>query len=419
MRRRLDIAASIVITPQLLFLDEPTTGLDPRSRNQVWDIVRVLVAAGTTVLLTTQYLEEADQLADRIAIIDHGKVIAEGTSSELKALVGSGALHIRLHVAEQRADAQRALDGVFGDSVQLEVGSRGALGARLRTRAGGRGARGAGAERYRRCRVRARSAQPRRGVPCADRSHGRRRQRRPSGIATTKPAKRTQHDRHRDDDHPLRGHAALCARDATAPAHAIGGCRLARVRVASDAEDQARADAALRRHGVPDHVRAAVHVPVRWRARGVDESLPPGAVARHPRHDRLDDHDVHRHGVEHRHQQGCVRPVPLAADLATGGAHRNAGRRRGALHDGIGGRHGARDRARLPSRRWLARCRAGDRSAARVRVQPLVGVDVDRAVGAEAGNRHAAEHDRAVPTHVREQRVRRPRRRCRVGCRRS
>ncbi len=121
MRRRLDIAASIVITPQLLFLDEPTTGLDPRSRNQVWDIVRVLVAAGTTVLLTTQYLEEADQLADRIAIIDHGKVIAEGTSSELKALVGSGALQIRLHVAEQRADAQRALDGVFGDSVRLEV----------------------------------------------------------------------------------------------------------------------------------------------------------------------------------------------------------------------------------------------------------------------------------------------------------
>ena len=79
MRRRLDIAASIVVTPELLFLDEPTTGLDPRSRNQVWEIVRVLVAEGTTVLLTTQYLDEADQLADRIAIIDHGKVIAEGT----------------------------------------------------------------------------------------------------------------------------------------------------------------------------------------------------------------------------------------------------------------------------------------------------------------------------------------------------
>ena len=90
MRRRLDIAASIVVTPDLLFLDEPTTGLDPRSRNQVWEIVRVLVAEGTTVLLTTQYLDEADQLANRIAIIDHGRVIAEGTSGELKALVGLG-----------------------------------------------------------------------------------------------------------------------------------------------------------------------------------------------------------------------------------------------------------------------------------------------------------------------------------------
>ena len=86
MRRRLDIAASIVTTPRLLFLDEPTTGLDPRSRNQVWDIVRALVGAGTTVLLTTQYLEEADQLADRIAIIDHGKVIAEGTQQRAEGV---------------------------------------------------------------------------------------------------------------------------------------------------------------------------------------------------------------------------------------------------------------------------------------------------------------------------------------------
>ena len=89
MRRRIDIAASIIVTPEMLFLDEPTTGLDPRSRNQVWDIVRALVAGGTTVLLTTQYLDEADQLADRMAVIDHGKVIAEGTTGELKASVGS------------------------------------------------------------------------------------------------------------------------------------------------------------------------------------------------------------------------------------------------------------------------------------------------------------------------------------------
>ena len=120
MRRRLDIAASIVVTPELLFLDEPTTGLDPRSRNQVWDIVRVLVAAGTTVLLTTQYLDEADQLADRIAIIDHGKVIAEGTSGELKALVGAGALHLRVLDPDQRPTAERVLADVLGEPVQLE-----------------------------------------------------------------------------------------------------------------------------------------------------------------------------------------------------------------------------------------------------------------------------------------------------------
>jgi ABC-2 type transport system ATP-binding protein len=119
MRRRLDIASSIVVTPELLFLDEPTTGLDPRSRNQVWEIVRVLVASGTTVLLTTQYLEEADQLADRIAIIDHGRVIAEGTSGELKAGVGAGALHLRVHEAAQRDVAERVLDKVLGVPITL------------------------------------------------------------------------------------------------------------------------------------------------------------------------------------------------------------------------------------------------------------------------------------------------------------
>jgi len=120
MRRRLDIASSIVVTPELLFLDEPTTGLDPRSRNQVWEIVRVLVAEGTTVLLTTQYLDEADQLADRIAIIDHGRVIAEGTSGELKALVGTGALHVRVLDTARRAEAARVLEEVLGEPVTLE-----------------------------------------------------------------------------------------------------------------------------------------------------------------------------------------------------------------------------------------------------------------------------------------------------------
>ncbi|HVM26422.1 MAG TPA: ATP-binding cassette domain-containing protein [Mycobacteriales bacterium] len=109
MRRRVDIAASLVVTPQLMFLDEPTTGLDPRSRNQVWAIVRALVEEGTTVLLCTQYLEEADQLADGIAVIDSGRVIAEGTPAQLKASVGGGALHVRLVDPSQRPAAQQVL----------------------------------------------------------------------------------------------------------------------------------------------------------------------------------------------------------------------------------------------------------------------------------------------------------------------
>jgi ABC-2 type transport system ATP-binding protein len=120
MRRRLDIAASIVVTPRVMFLDEPTTGLDPRSRNQVWDIVRAMAAGGTTILLCTQYLDEADQLAEGIAVIDHGKVIAEGTPAQLKASVGSGALHVRLLDPEQRPDAERVLAQEL-DTVHLEA----------------------------------------------------------------------------------------------------------------------------------------------------------------------------------------------------------------------------------------------------------------------------------------------------------
>jgi ABC-2 type transport system ATP-binding protein len=121
MRRRLDIAASIVVRPDLLFLDEPTTGLDPHSRNQLWELVRSLVAHGTTVLLTTQYLDEADQLADRIAVIDHGTVIAEGTSGGLKASVGRGALHVRLRDPERRHDARQLLTRALDVPVRLDA----------------------------------------------------------------------------------------------------------------------------------------------------------------------------------------------------------------------------------------------------------------------------------------------------------
>ena len=109
MRRRLDLAASLVVSPPVLFLDEPTTGLDPRSRMAMWGIISELVREGTTLLLTTQYLEEADQLADRIAVIDEGRVIAEGTADELKSRVGGDHLEIVVRKDGDLAAAARAL----------------------------------------------------------------------------------------------------------------------------------------------------------------------------------------------------------------------------------------------------------------------------------------------------------------------
>ncbi|MDU8944653.1 ATP-binding cassette domain-containing protein [Ovoidimarina sediminis] len=117
MRRRLDIAASLVVTPAVLFLDEPTTGLDPAARQKVWRLIRSLAGAGVTVVLTTQYLEEADQLAGRIAVIDHGRKIAEGTSRELKAQVGAGFLTVTLSDPAGLANAKDILASTLGHEV--------------------------------------------------------------------------------------------------------------------------------------------------------------------------------------------------------------------------------------------------------------------------------------------------------------
>lgn len=113
MLRRLDLAVSLLARPPLIFLDEPTTGLDPRTRNQMWNTIRRLVKEGCTILLTTQYLDEADQLADRIAVIDHGRVVAEGTPDELKTSIGVATLHLRLKSEEDIAPALRTVEMVL------------------------------------------------------------------------------------------------------------------------------------------------------------------------------------------------------------------------------------------------------------------------------------------------------------------
>jgi len=128
MRRRLDLAMTLVGDPSVIFLDEPTTGLDPRSRRAVWQIVRDLVASGVTIFLTTQYLEEADELADRIALLDHGRLIAEGTAEELKRLIPGGHVRLRFHDASGLEAALRALgDASPDDELTLRVPSDGSV----------------------------------------------------------------------------------------------------------------------------------------------------------------------------------------------------------------------------------------------------------------------------------------------------
>ncbi|MFE9788408.1 ATP-binding cassette domain-containing protein [Nocardia salmonicida] len=124
MRRRLDLAGALVANPPVLFLDEPTTGLDPRARLDLWDVIEELVAGGTTLLLTTQYMDEADRLADSIAVIDRGKVIARGTADELKALVGGDRIELTVGAVDQLAVAQQVLSGLADGEIHLEPGLR-------------------------------------------------------------------------------------------------------------------------------------------------------------------------------------------------------------------------------------------------------------------------------------------------------
>ncbi|NUT43906.1 MAG: ATP-binding cassette domain-containing protein [Thermoactinospora sp.] len=124
MRRRLDLAAGMILSPPVLFLDEPTTGLDPRSRSEVWKAVRDLVAQGATVLLTTQYLEEADQLADRISVIDAGRVVAEGTADELKSGIGGDRLDVVVRHTEDLGEVAAVLERIAGSAAEHDPDTR-------------------------------------------------------------------------------------------------------------------------------------------------------------------------------------------------------------------------------------------------------------------------------------------------------
>ncbi len=308
MRRRLDIAMSLIARPSVLFLDEPTTGLDPRSRQGVWELIEELVAGGTTTLLTTQYLDEADRLADEIVVIDHGRVIAGGTSAELKQQVGADRVEVTVR---RRCRAGRAAETLA------------ALGVRRRSSSTGAHRRGPG--------LRPRGQGARSGAPARRRRHRRRRRRRPTARRSTtssspSPATaprttgRTREDRSTHDARDDRHDTASTLDLAPAPFEDIPR---GPVWLVKDSWTEAtRHLRALPRN--PELLMFATIQPLMFVVLfvyvfgGSVEHTDRLHAVRHPRHlrpDRAVQLGVHLRRRGRRPQQGHHRPAALAADV--------------------------------------------------------------------------------------------------------
>ena len=332
MRRRLDLAASLISQPPLIFLDEPTTGLDPRTRGQMWETIRDLVAQGCTVLLTTQYLDEADQLADRIAVIDRGVKVAEGTSDQLKSQVGSSTLQLRLLDPAQTAQAVDVVRRVVGDEPVLTP-EAGGINVPLpdANRAADVliGAARAGAAHHLRDRA---EAHPRRGVHGLDRPRAPRSptpRPDPEGAGPMTPAlPHGRRDRHRH--HPV-GAQDLPARPS------------ARDTVSQSLAMAWRATKKMRRN--PEQFFDVTIQPLLFTAMfayifggaisGSVAGLPADHHPGHPRPDRADRLHGDRHPAPRGHGQGRLRPVQVAADRADRAAGRPGDRRPAALRDRV------------------------------------------------------------------------------------
>ena len=314
MRRRLDLGAALIGRPRLLILDEPTTGLDPRSRIGMWDVIRNLVREGTTLLLTTQYLEEADELADTIAVVDHGKIIARGTSDELKSQLGGERIEVIVHRRDDLERATAILAACGSGEVALDEHTR-----ELTVHAEG------GAKAL----VQVLRDLDDAGIAIDDIGL-----RRPTlddvFLALTGHAAEEQPERRRRRQarHRRRegGMTAIARTDAGARpprAHRQRDHRQPAHRLAQPEADPAHPGARDLRDPPVDHVRAAVRVRVRRRDR--DPGRRRLQVVPDARDLRPDDrvrrgHDGDRD--DRRRRQGHRRPVPVAADRALGGAHR-------------------------------------------------------------------------------------------------